>query len=291
VGIRPMKAGAWAAIALIAVGALMITGRAVSGGDAGTGVPSLLTCLLPTVPDVLGCLTPCPTGVDQLPCDLTPLPTGSPLATNTPGETSTPTPTATPNGEDTATPSVTPTGTPPEATPTPTEATPTPTASPTETPSPTATATVTLTPTRTPTPTPVRLSGDVDCDNTVDTIDAALVLQYDAGFLAALDCQPAGDINGDAQVNSIDATFILQYAASLIDRLPPARPFVGTVVIVRGREAECFALDTGPETWVLWDPVGLSAGERVRVIGFIDPFAAFCGFTPLLRNISIEHLD
>ena len=130
------------------------------------------------------------------------------------------------------------------------------------------------------TPTPVGLTGDVDCNDTVNTIDAALVLQYDAGFLASLVCQQIGDINGDGRVNSIDASFILQYAAGLIDQLPPERAFVGTVVTVHGRETDCLALDTGQDRWVLWDPTGLSVGERVRVMGFIDRFAAFCGVTP-----------
>ncbi len=61
--------------------------------------------------------------------------------------------------------------------------------------------------------------------------------------------------------------------------------------IVRGVEAFCIALDTGSERWVLWDPTGYAAGQRVRVVGFIDPFASFCGITPLLHNISIEALD
>lgn len=69
-----------------------------------------------------------------------------------------------------------------------------------------------------PTPTPVNtgLLGDVDCDHDVDSIDAALVLQYDAGLIHSLSCFDNGDISHDGYVNSIDATIILQLAAGLI---------------------------------------------------------------------------
>ncbi len=69
-----------------------------------------------------------------------------------------------------------------------------------------------------PTPTPVNagLLGDVDCDHDVDSIDAELVLQYEAGLIHSLSCFDNGDINHDGHVHSIDATIILQLAAGLI---------------------------------------------------------------------------
>lgn len=65
-----------------------------------------------------------------------------------------------------------------------------------------------------------RANGDVSCDGVVNRIDAALVLQYDAGLLAALPCLGNGDISGDRAVNSIDAALVLQIEAGLIGRLP-----------------------------------------------------------------------
>ncbi len=271
------NAGVCAAALLLAIGAALITGRAVSGGGSEAGIAPLPTCSLPTVVQGIGCPTPCVLGAG-LACDLTPSPT------TTPSDSSTPTTTSTPDGSPTATPSITPTPS-LEATPSPTEVPPTETPTPTETPSPTAT------PSPTPTPTPAPVLGDVDCDDSIDTIDAALLLQHGAGLLDSLDCPLNGDINGDGATNSIDASFVLQYAAGLIDQLPPERTFVGTVVLVLGREVDCLALETGAETWILLDPADLSVGDRVRVRGFIDPFVAFCGFTPVLRNTSIEHLD
>lgn len=70
-------------------------------------------------------------------------------------------------------------------------------------------------PTATPTVGP-GLLGDVDCDHDVDSIDAALVLQFDADLIHSLSCFDNGDISHDGHVNSIDATIILQLAAGLI---------------------------------------------------------------------------
>ena len=131
--------------------------------------------------------------------------TGTPLATVTPAATVTPTPTVT--------------GTPPTATPTVTGTPPTATL--------TATGTVVLVATSTPTtsapatPTPTVLIGDVNCDGLVNSIDAALVLQFVAALLGSVSCPDAADVNGDADVTSVDAALILQFTAGLLGSLPP----------------------------------------------------------------------
>jgi len=59
------------------------------------------------------------------------------------------------------------------------------------------------------------LCGDVDGDHAVNSIDAALVLQYTAGLLQTF-VQPSGaDVNHDSAINSIDAALILQATAGL----------------------------------------------------------------------------
>lgn len=70
-----------------------------------------------------------------------------------------------------------------------------------------------------PTPRP----GDADCSGQVTSVDAALVLQFDAGLLDILvfTCLLVADVNEDGTVNALDATLILQFAAGLIDNLPP----------------------------------------------------------------------
>ena len=70
------------------------------------------------------------------------------------------------------------------------------------------------------TPTPTGPLGDVSCDGTVNSIDAALLLQFGAGLVSSLACQANADVNGDGMITSIDATLVLQFSAGLIPTLP-----------------------------------------------------------------------
>ena len=103
----------------------------------------------------------------------------------------------------------------------PDESTPTPTATarPTTPGAPTRTPTRTQTPT--PPPTPFDRAGDANCDGSINSIDAALVLQLTAGLLDALPCTGNADANGDGDLTSVDAALILQYSAGLLGHLPP----------------------------------------------------------------------
>jgi hypothetical protein len=60
--------------------------------------------------------------------------------------------------------------------------------------------------------------GDAACDGDVDVIDAALILQFDAGLIDSLPCPENADVNGDGVINVIDAALILQLVAGLIDQ-------------------------------------------------------------------------
>lgn len=74
------------------------------------------------------------------------------------------------------------------------------------------------------TPTPTRtagLRGDVNCDGVVDSVDAALILQFVAGLTSPLPCQGRADVNGDGTISSIDAALVLQAVAGLLGSLPP----------------------------------------------------------------------
>ena len=152
--------------------------------------------------------------IDQLNCGEEPLTPTSEAPTLVPTSTAsaTPSPSATiPMATETATA----TSAPPAITPV--SATPTPTAPhpATATPSPIAT----LVPTQTPTATSAGLVGDANCDGGVNSIDAALVLQLDAGLLGALGCELNADVNNDGNINAIDAALILQFTAGLLDSL------------------------------------------------------------------------
>ena len=63
--------------------------------------------------------------------------------------------------------------------------------------------------------------GDANCDGGVTSIDAAFVLQFNAGLLAFLWCEEFADANADGELTSIDALLILQLVAGLLDTLPP----------------------------------------------------------------------
>jgi hypothetical protein len=61
--------------------------------------------------------------------------------------------------------------------------------------------------------------GDFNCDNVVDSIDAALILQLTAALIQPFHCTGAGDANRDGYTNAIDAALVLQYVAGLISGL------------------------------------------------------------------------
>ena len=63
--------------------------------------------------------------------------------------------------------------------------------------------------------------GDADCDGSVTSVDAALVLQFNAGLFAFLLCEEFADANADGELTNIDALLILQFIAGLLDALPP----------------------------------------------------------------------
>jgi hypothetical protein len=63
------------------------------------------------------------------------------------------------------------------------------------------------------------LAGDSDCNGSVNSIDAALILQNVAGLLANLACPDGADANHNGTINSIDAALVLQFSAGLLHQL------------------------------------------------------------------------
>ena len=78
------------------------------------------------------------------------------------------------------------------------------------------------------TPAPLIAYGDANCDGAVNTVDAALALQFDAGLIESIECRGAADVNGDGVINSLDASLLLQFDAGLISRLGPTPPATPT---------------------------------------------------------------
>jgi hypothetical protein len=77
------------------------------------------------------------------------------------------------------------------------------------------------TPTGTPTATLAKPLGDVNDDGLVNSVDALLIVQFDAGLLDHLANAPSADVNLNGIVNSVDAALVLQYVADLLHELPP----------------------------------------------------------------------
>lgn len=67
---------------------------------------------------------------------------------------------------------------------------------------------------------PAVASGDVNCDG-VNSIDAALVLQVDAGLFDELPFPQHSDVSRDGRMDSVDAALILQFVAGLLDTFSP----------------------------------------------------------------------
>ena len=58
--------------------------------------------------------------------------------------------------------------------------------------------------------------GDIDCSGFVDSVDAALLLQFSAGLLEPLVCDYKGDMTQDGRLDSRDALLVLQVDAGLL---------------------------------------------------------------------------
>ena len=130
-------------------------------------------------------------------------------------ETTTETETTTTETETTTT--VTETTTETETTTTATETTKTVTETTTET----ETTTTTAAPTETTNPPFQRTYGDVDFDGEANSLDATLLLKYDAGIIDLSDeALLNGDVDGNGEADSNDATIIFQYDAGIIDYFP-----------------------------------------------------------------------
>ena len=136
-------------------------------------------------------------------------------------------------------------------------------------------------------------SGDVNCDAETDSMDAELILQFEAGLVNTLACRLQADTDADDNIDSIDAALILQYDAQLVDRLPPLRRFTGTVILARGVEDDCIALQTEQGRFVPFGELKeISVGQRVEIWGFIEPKSfTICGAGPVILVVSVQKLE
>ena len=64
-------------------------------------------------------------------------------------------------------------------------------------------------------------TGDTNCDGVVNPLDAALILQFAAGLVGTLLCQPNADVDSNGRIDVVDAAIILQFSAGLFGSFPP----------------------------------------------------------------------
>ena len=127
-----------------------------------------------------------------------------------------------------------------------------------------------------------KVLGDANCDTTVNSVDASVILQLEAGLLwpnrysppfdpaPILPCPFNADVRGGGDITSVDAALILQYSAGLLPQLQrlvtptplpaPMRP--DTAQLARIEEARI--ADDG---WFLYCPFG---EQGVKVFDQLD---------------------
>ncbi len=64
------------------------------------------------------------------------------------------------------------------------------------------------------------LLGDVNLDTFINSIDALLILQFDARMLVTLPHASNAEVFCDDVVNAVDAALILQFDANFLTALP-----------------------------------------------------------------------
>lgn len=78
------------------------------------------------------------------------------------------------------------------------------------------------------------LPGDANCNGTTNAIDAAIILQFDAGILQSVPCPQNADVASFGSINAVDAAVILQFDAGLISSLPSGPTATATRTNVPG---------------------------------------------------------
>jgi hypothetical protein len=71
--------------------------------------------------------------------------------------------------------------------------------------------------------------GDVDCDGSVNSVDALLILRRAAALEVDANCQVSNDVDCSGLLNSIDALKILRHVALLSVSQNQPCPAIGSV--------------------------------------------------------------
>lgn len=77
-----------------------------------------------------------------------------------------------------------------------------------------------------PTPVPIAC-GDVNCDGSVNALDALGIIRFLVFATPVADCISKGWVNCDGKLNQIDALVILRYTGGLPLNIPQGCPGIG----------------------------------------------------------------
>lgn len=125
--------------------------------------------------------------------------------------------------------------------------------------------------------------GDANCDGSGDSVDAALVLQFDAGLLTSLACEAAADVDGNNTINSVDAALVLQTIAGLSEPIK-------VIVTIDGTPGVRFSGVAGTRDQVESGSVRDIVGTTPMTFA-VDARASIYGPTGYLYSVVVGKVD
>ncbi len=139
------------------------------------------------------------------------------------------------------------------------------------------------------------LLGDANCDGRVNSIDASVILQLDAGIISSVGCPGNADVNGDGRANSLDASVILQFDAGIVSHIGPSQPTAtptrtrtptATPTPTPTRTRTPTATETPPPTATATATPRPTPAPSECTLTFASSLASFCGIVTEVRQLT-----
>jgi hypothetical protein len=117
------------------------------------------------------------------------------------------------------------------------------------------------------------LPGDFTCDDSSDSIDALVILQYDAKLTPHPKCKSLADLDGNGELSAVDATLVLQIDANLVSY------FKRYGYLARGEIPGCTLITNETQTIEIRGNIPeFAPGQYVHVWGFFIDGGKGCAF-------------
>jgi hypothetical protein len=129
------------------------------------------------------------------------------------------------------------------------------------------------------------LPGDFTCDDSSDSIDALVMLQYVAKLTPYPKCKSLADLDGNGELSAVDATLVLQLDAGLVHY------FKRYGNLARGESPGCILITNEAQTIEIRGNIPeFAPGQYVHVWGFFIDSGKGCAFETL-RIFSITYFE